>query len=150
MQYNMNFDIAAIFVCLFSIYCVIAKKGLVRQQNRVLLTLCIMTLACASFDILAVISLQPDTTIPYTASYILNLCYFLIHNAVPLVCLVYLGHLTGECYKYSALYYAGISFPYVLLLIGLLTNHIHRFLFSITPEHIYIRETGFFLLYLEL
>ena len=148
MQYNMNFDIAAIFVCLFSIYCVIAKKGLVRQQNRVLLTLCIMTLSCAAFDILAVFSLQPDSRIPFALCYIFNLIYFLIHNAVALVCLVYLGHLTGENYKYSPFYYFGISFPYLLLLIGLLTNHYHHFLFTVTPERLYIRETGFFLLYL--
>ena len=75
MQYNMNFDIAAIFVCLFSIYCVIAKKGLVRQQNRVLLTLCIMTLSCAAFDILAVFSLKPDSRIPFALCYIFNLVY---------------------------------------------------------------------------
>ncbi|MCR5640949.1 MAG: EAL domain-containing protein [Lachnospiraceae bacterium] len=148
MQYNINFDIAAIFVCLFSIYCVIAKKGLVRAQNRVLLGLCIMNLACTVFDILAVLSLQEDSVIPLCICYALNLCYFLLHNAVPLVCLLYLGHLTGENFKYSPYYYTGVGFPYLLLVIGLLTNIQHHFLFSITKDRIYIRETGFFLLYL--
>lgn len=148
MLYNINFDIATLFVCIFSIYCIIAKKGLVRPQNRVLLALCAMTFICAALDIAAVNALQPDSSIPYLGCYLLNLTYFLVHNAVAFVALIYVGHLTGENFNYSPYYYLGVSSPYVLLAIGLLTNHHHHFLFTITPDRIYMRETGFFLLYL--
>ena len=148
MQYNVHYDIGAIFVCLFAIYCIISKKSLVRRQNCVLLALTIITLLCAAFDLLAVYGLRGDSPMPYTLCYLFNLLYFLFHNLAGLVALLYLGHLTGENFKYSPYYYFGVSFPYILIVLGLITNHWHNFLFRITPNRIYLRETGFFLLYL--
>ncbi|MCR4998885.1 MAG: EAL domain-containing protein [Lachnospiraceae bacterium] len=147
MLYNFNFDIAAIFVCSFSIYCVIEKKGLIRTQNRLLLGLLFLTILCSLLDIFASLSLRPGSTYPYLLTYTLNLCYHIVHSLMPPLALLFLGYLTGEHFKYSFYYFSGVMFPYGVLLVVLFTNPLHHMLFTVTPDHIYYREYGFFIFY---
>jgi hypothetical protein len=94
-MYNYYFDIAAIFVYAFTIFCIFLKKGLKKKQNKIFLSVVVGALLASVFDIVSAISNDhPDV---YSVGFrdTFNYLFLIFHNATPFMFFTYIWVLAG-------------------------------------------------------
>lgn len=90
MEWNIHYDICAIFIFVIIITLFIGNKNYPSKANKVYILLVMVSLLAAVFDVLSVCMLHFTTGLPIWVNKLVNTLYFLNFNAVPFVYLMYI------------------------------------------------------------
>lgn len=149
MSYEIQYDICSIFIYVFSLYYVLAFKGIKRVQNRFFLILVSCGLFAAIFDILSALAIGNPAFLSSFAKAGVTYGYMALHLFHPLLLLLFavyslaLWHDRATRIKY--LYY--MVAPYLLVIVLLAINPVMRELFYFDDAGIYHRGPFFIVLY---
>ncbi|SER54422.1 diguanylate cyclase domain-containing protein [Lachnobacterium bovis] len=148
MKYNINFDLCAIIINVFSIYILVNRKDMKRNYNKVFLTQIILAVFSCMFDILsatAIMNKNYDKIVICTFTSFYNLT----HSLIPFMSIVYVILLSGVILKekYDKLRNFCIAIP-ISIIVGLLSvNGIYHFVFSIDNHLEYHRGPMLYVIY---
>lgn len=149
MLYNYHYDICAIFISIFSIVFVTAKKGIKRQHNKVLFALVLISLIAASFDALSAYIISFPQNIPPILRDIVNYIYLVVQNSMAPVLAYYIILLTGLNYsdKNKKWIMPTIIAPAAIEILMLVTNPFTGLVFSFDAQGGYHHGIGMNILY---
>lgn len=95
MIYNVHYDVSAMAIALFGILFTVAKKGLKKRQNKILLALLVVCFFAAFFDITSSLGNSYITNWSFFWRDFHNYSYLLLHNIMPYLVSLYVVALTG-------------------------------------------------------
>lgn len=89
MEWNIHYDICAIFIVVIIMALFLYKKNDPSRANKLFLCLMVVAFLATVFDVLSVYTISLLTFFPIWINKLLNTLYFLFFNAVPFVYLMY-------------------------------------------------------------
>lgn len=147
MIYNVDFDIGAIFIWLFTIFCIFSKKGLKKTSNKIFLYIVL-----AGF-----ISSVADTIGCYVNTYIyhngyviwdfFNYIFLGVHNLMPYLFVLYIIYLMGINHRMSRMTALLLNIPIVLSVLVLLLNPVLHWVYYYDADNMYTHDDMIYLLY---
>ncbi|MCR5655128.1 MAG: EAL domain-containing protein [Lachnospiraceae bacterium] len=124
---NYDFEIAALFIYLFSGFSVVSKKGFLKRQNRIMM---LLLLCCVLGTIASLTNYVESLTSNYVLSEIALYFYHLIHCQLAFLLALYMMELTGVWDRLNKFQWALLYLPDAVFMILLLTNAFHHMTFT--------------------
>ena len=150
MFYEIQYDICSIFIYVFSLYYVLAFKGLKRLQNRFFTILVLDGMFAAIFDILSASAIHNPALMPHIATEIVTYGYLILHIMQP-VCIILFAVYSLSMWRDRASrmrYMWFLVTPFLVELIVILLNPFLHWVFYFDEAGIYHRAYMFILIYL--
>lgn len=148
MYYNINLDLCAIVLNVFSLYILFQRKDMKRNYNKIFFLLLVMSLLSGLFDISSSMALM-NKNMSRLAIATLTSFYNFSHSMIPFLYVVYIILLSGVVLKDSLVGLRNfcVTVP-IVFVIGLLSvNGIYHFVFSIDANKVYHREPMMYAVY---
>ena len=148
MVYNIDFDIAAILLLVFSLFYLFYKKGIRKGTNSVFLLMVSTSLISAVADIASAISeavAGPGETLMLD---FWNHLFFIVHNLLPFLFVLYVLYVVDIARNVSKYQLLIISVPVIIEILFLITNPFTRLMFYYDASGAYCRGRLFFILYI--
>ncbi len=149
MIYNIHYDICALIVFIFMMWCILIKKGIRKTQNRLFFILILIGLYTTVFDILSAIAISYPNQYSVIVRDILNYLYLIGHNAMPFAFCLYVVVVSGAYLKKKWTFFAVLAIPFVANYIVLLSNIFTRLVFFYNEEGFYTHGVLFSWLHLS-
>ena len=137
MEYNLNFDYAAIGIMLFCMYFLITRKDMKKTDNKYLIVIVILCLIALVGDIVAVYVQNDFAHHSIAEGYFWNYWYLIAHTMEPLFVILYLVHLLDVRDKITTVQWFIIGIPSALVLIVLALNPFFDLYFYYNEDLVY-------------
>lgn len=147
MIYNVNYDIAAIFIYTFILIVFFLKKELNRTCNKLFLILSVLGIIGSTSDVISSIGNSYVQEWSYLSRDIWNYIYLTTHNTASMIFTFYVVFLIGINRKMKPIHYLFILLPYFAVLIGLILNPFFNWVFYYDENKIYKHGSYMVLLY---
>lgn len=148
MVYNVHYDICAVFVSIFTLFCVAYKKGLRQNTNRIFLVIIIATLLSAITDIFGALCSSFPDRYPVGIRYILDYTYLGVHNLMAFFFTAYIIALLGIHYRMSKRHTVILCLPVLVEIALFLFNPFLHTVFYYDADRIYTHGFLFWVLYI--
>ncbi len=146
--YNVNYDIAAIFIYSFILIVLFLKKDLNRNSNKFFLILAILGVIGSISDVISSVGNSYVQDWTYLERDIWNYIYLTTHNTASMIFTFYVIFLLGINRNMKHVHYIAIFIPYALVLFGLLLNPFFNWIFYYDENKIYSHGSYMPLLYI--
>lgn len=149
MIYNIHYDVCAVFVSLFTLFCVAYKKGLRQNTNRIFLAIIIAALISSIADIFGSLGSSYPDRYSLGIRHLWDYIFLCVHNLMPFFFTCYIIVLLGINYRMSKRHYLLLCFPISLVILAFLLNPFLNTLFYYDADKLYTHGFLFWLLYLD-
>lgn len=149
MIYNINYDISAILIALFSIISIIMRKKLRKRQNRFFLVILLLNLFSALFDILSAVANSYPLRYSLPIRDLWNYAFLISHNLFPMMFACYVASEFGLYRQKSKYYWYAFLIPFCFNCILFLLNPFYHVLFYYNRGRIYTHAPLFLFLYIN-
>lgn len=139
MLYNMDFDMCSVIIYLFTLYCIIYKKGVTKSQNRVFVILVADGFFAAIFEIFASVGNSYVDSYPIVVRSILSYSFLILHNAMPLIFCIYVVMASGVSLRKTKSWFYLILVPFGVFIVVLLLNPFLNWVFYYNEDLLYTR-----------
>lgn len=147
MEYNLDFDIGAIFIWLFMIYCIYYKKGLRKTSNRIFMAIVVTGFVSAVSDTIGSWGNIYIFENGYSFLDIWNYLFLISHNVMPYLFVMYIIFLMGINYKINNTIFLVISLPMISSVLLLVTNPFTHLVYYFGKHNEYTHASMIQLLY---
>lgn len=146
MIFNIHYDIGAILICLFSMFCILLKKGIHKRQNRILLCILVFILLSAILDVWSSVA---NSYLIYSPSVkkILSYSFLFVHNFLPFFFTSYIVVVFGTYRQKKSIYWLWFFLPLCCSLLFLTLNPVFQWIFYYDSEGTYRHGTMVYGLY---
>ncbi len=148
MVYNIDFDIAAIGLLLFSLFYLFYKKGIRKGTNSVFLLIVSTSLISAVADIASAISQAVAGKGETQMMDFWNHLFFGVHNLLPFLFVLYVLYVLDIAKNVNKLQFFILSVPVIAELALLASNPFTRCMFYYDASGAYTRGRLFFVFYI--
>lgn len=151
MIYNIHYDVCAVLIYAFTLYCILIKKDIQKRQNKVFIVIIVSGLITTAFDILSAIADAQVMRDPskMAFSYVMNYGYLLTHNVMPFLFVVYVLMMTNLYVKFSKLSLCLLTVPILADVVVMVLNAPFQWIFTYDEHNRYIHAPMINLLYLN-
>ena len=136
-EFEIDFDVCAFFIYLFSIHTFFHKKDVRGIQNFMLLGLLINGLISTVADVSASLMLRDVPRYPFVLVELANYVYFIVHYSVPASFAAYLLVVTGARKKHGKPFFVLFFLPLIAVMLLILSNSFTRCIWYYTDGTIY-------------
>lgn len=149
MEYNIDFDIAAVVIWLFTIFCIYFKRVLNKTSNKIFLSIILTGLFASIAD--AVGSVGNSHPYHHSLFYLdfWNYSFLCIHNLTPYFFVMYLFYMLGINYRIGKWGKVLQGVPIVLSLLALITNPLIHGVFYYDENKMYTHGPLIYVLYVD-
>lgn len=149
MIYNVHYDVSAMAISLFGMIFILAKKGLHKRQNKILMGLLTSCFFAAFFDITSSLGNSYITHWSFFWRDFHNYAYLLLHNVMPYLVSCYIVALTGMNFgRRKNLFLQRLHVvPVVISVLLLLSNLFTRQVFYYDEQRVYLHGPLFPILF---
>lgn len=147
MIYNINYDIAAVFIYTFILIVFCLKKELDKTSNKFFIVLAILGISTSVSDIVSSIGNSYVEEWSFAARDFWNYFYLLSHNTASMIFTFYIVFLLGINRKMTKRHFVLCLLPYTIDIIGLLLNPVFHWIFYYDENKIYSHGFYMWLLY---
>lgn len=145
MFYEIQYDICSIFIYTFSLYYVLAYKGVTRVQNRFYSLLALDGLLTAVFDILSAVTTDYPESFSTTTKAAVTYCYLILHCLQVWILLMFATYAfnfwTERAQRIRNHWIFGSLYIFEMVLVA--TNPFTGFAFTFDENGRYVRGTLF-------
>lgn len=134
MAYNIHYDVSAILVYIFTLYCILSIKGIRKVQNKVFFAIIMNGLLSAILDILSVTAIYSIQKHSYLMTNIYNYLYLFIHNIMPILFCIYVLMVLGVFHKKSKQFFYFLMIPFIFTFFVLILNPVFNWVFYYNEE----------------
>lgn len=153
MEDILYFDYCAIFISLVFIISMILRKNYQGRSNHLVMTMLILTLAASVGDLGSAVTqlYAPMNTALKILFYISNDLYFICHNLLLPIYVIYIYTSCGVLHLYRRKKYLSILWLAVcgLNILVLIVNHFVHIVYSLSPDEKYTRGPVIMLFYVS-
>jgi EAL domain-containing protein (putative c-di-GMP-specific phosphodiesterase class I)/GGDEF domain-containing protein len=145
-MYRVDFDIAAILLCLVTLYLYYMQKRVGSAQSRLFAILIWVALGSAATSVASDIAIAGLPATPLSVLYILTTIYYLFHNSLPLIVAAYIWSFAGMAWdgRWKKILF---FLPWAVSIACVLSNPLTRFVFYVDSGSSYRHGAGLILLY---
>lgn len=148
-MYNIHYDICAILVLMAEIVLYYSRKNLRVGQNKIYICMVYVLFLSTVCDLAAGMITNSGADCPRAVSFLINNVYFMTHDALPMLFVIYNVAMTAKVSKFK-MWMKGLFFtPYLVVLLSLFINIFTGTIFTINEKGQYVRSSGMFILYIE-
>lgn len=145
LAYNIDFEIAAIFIFAVTLAYSFTSKNLPNLVNRIYKGMIAVAFLAACLNMITVFAITYSDFVPYSFNYFINFLFLMLQNTTAPLWFSYILLLTKEKFEWKKYFYLYI--PFFVSLFLLLTNHLTKWVFYFNEEYIYCHGTGMAILY---
>lgn len=149
MNFNVDFDIAAIVIWLFIIFCIFFKKILNKTSNKIFLCIILTGFVASVADAIGSVG----NSHPYHHSFFYldfwNYTFLSVHNVTSYLFAMYIIYMLGINYRLSKRKFVIVSIPIAATLLALLSNPLVHGVFYYNEDRIYSHGPFICLLYAD-
>lgn len=148
MNYNLNYDIAALIILSFFFFIYAKKKRIALKQNRIFLLFMSTVILSTCFDIFDVLISRESSILSRNMVSFSGFLYFLFHINIPFVYVHYILSILDIGNKNNRpLFKTIISIPHIIVLIILVLNFSTEKIFFLSKDVGYAHGQYFWILY---
>lgn len=149
MLYNVDFDICAVFVSIFTIFFIFFNKGIKKTENKIFLCLIISAFIASVFDTLTTYVNAYIFKNGYTYMDFTNYVFLIFHNISSYSFLLYIIYLMHINYKIKKLTFYILTLPIITSVLAILTNPFTHLVYYFNKNNIYTHGPLIHLLYIN-
>ena len=148
MIYNINYDIAAIFIYTFILIVFFLKKELDKTSNKFFMVLAVLGIITSISDVISSIGNSYIEEWSFAARDFWNYLYLTAHNTASMIFTLYIIFLLGINRRMTRRHFALCLLPYAFVIAGLLLNPFLHWIFYYDENKIYSHGLYMWLLYI--
>ena len=148
MIYNVNYDIASIFIYTFILIVFFLKKELDKTSNKFFMVLAVLGIITSISDVISSIGNSYIEEWSFAARDFWNYLYLTAHNTASMIFTLYIIFLLGINRKMTRRHFIVCLMPYAFVIAGLLLNPFLHWIFYYDENKIYSHGLYMWLLYI--
>lgn len=145
LAYNIDFEIAAIFIFAVTLAYSFTSKNLPSLVNRIYKGMVAVAFLAACINMITVFAITYSDVVPYSFNYFVNLVFLILQNTTAPLWFSYILLLTKEKFIWRKYFYLYV--PYVVSLCLLFMNNFTNWVFYFSKQVTYCRGPGMAVLY---
>lgn len=147
MLYNIDFDIAAIVISLFTIYYIIIKKGLWKAANKIYMVIVFAILISSITDIASAVTISYPERYSVVVQSVWTHLYLAVCNITPFLFVLYILCVLKIMNRFRRIHIVLIGIPVVISLFVILCNPFFHWAFYFDTDGTYMHGGMMMVLY---
>lgn len=148
LQYNINFEVAALFTFAVTMFYSYTGKNLPNIINRLYKIMLCVGFCASFFDILAVITITYGKIVPYWLNYGFNYIHVVFQNSMTCLWFLYIYHFTRKM-RFKKWWEIILAIPVLLVIVFLFISMFPDRAFRLDPNGMFYRGPAMLFIYLS-